>query len=345
MKNLFTVPGTLNYTGDVKTGESRIETIVYDNKSLSRDEIASIDDVSTDKDPGSVIWINITGIDDIETVEQTGRKFNIHPLVLEDILNVGQRPKLETGEGSIFAVMKMASINEEKTIEFEQVSFYLENNILITFQERPGDVFDIVRTRIEKNRGIIRRMKADYLFYCLTDVLTDNYFSILEDIDRRIEDSENSITENISQADIDDIYILKGNTVNLKKYVWPLRDIAQLMRRNEAGVFSGDLTPYINDLYDHSVQLINTVESMKEQISALRDIYLTYQSSRMNEIMKVLTIIATIFIPLTFIAGIYGMNFEFMPELSYRWAYPAVWGIMIIVMGGMIVYFRKKKWF
>lgn len=345
MKNLFTVPGTLNYTGDVKADKAVIETIVYDNKALSREAYESIDSINIERYPESVIWINITGIGDNETVKQTGRKFNIHPLILEDILNVGQRPKLETGANSIFAVMKMASINEEKAIEFEQVSFYLENNVLITFQERPGDVFDIIRSRIEEDRGIVRAMKADYLFYCLTDVLTDNYFTILEDIDRRIEDSENSITEDISQAGVDDIYILKRNTVSLKKYVWPLRDIAQLMRRNESGVFSGDLMPYINDLYDHTVQLINTVESMKEQISALRDIYLTYQSNRMNEIMKVLTIIATIFIPLTFIAGVYGMNFEFMPELSYRWSYPAVWGIMIIVMGGMIVYFRKKKWF
>lgn len=345
MKNLFTVPGTLNYTGDIKSEKARIEAIVYDNKSLSREQYESIENVNIEKDPGSVIWINITGIGDKDTVEETGGKFNIHPLILEDILNVGQRPKLETGEGSIFAVMKMVSINEEKTIEFEQVSFYLENNLLITFQEIEGDVFDIVRSRIEENRGIIRRMKAAYLFYCLTDVLTDNYFTILEDIDQRIEESEDTITEDISQASIDDIYILKRNTVNLKKYIWPLREIAQLMRRNESGLFSGDLMPYLNDLYDHTVQLINTVENMKEQISALRDIYLTYQSNRMNEIMKVLTIIATIFIPLTFLAGIYGMNFEFMPELSYRWAYPAVWGIMTIVGGGMIVYFRKKKWF
>jgi len=274
-----------------------------------------------------------------------GNHFNIHPLVLEDIANTGQRPKMEDFVDYIFIVLKMLYYDDkENETKAEQVSVVLGSNFVISFQESEGDVFDPIRERIKSDRGRIRKMGADYLAYALIDTIVDNYFAILEKLGEKIEDIEDELVTNPALETLQTIHRLKREMIFLRKSVWPLREVISRLERWESPLINKSLDIYLRDVYDHTIQVVDSIETFRDMLSGLLDIYLSSVSNRMNEIMKVLTIIATIAIPLTVITGLYGMNFQFMPELQWRWSYPLVLLAMLTLGILMIRYFRRKKW-
>lgn len=338
-------PGTLVHIGEKKTEKVRITVIDYDDKNIAEKELLNIDECSAFKNTPTVTWINIDGLHDTSAIEKIGTQYDLHPLVLEDILNTGQRPKFEDFDSYVFLVLKMFYRDEphDATI-IEQVSVVLGKHVVISFQERPGDVFDSVRERLRKNKGRIRRADADYLAYALLDSIVDSYYVILERVGEKIENLEETVVAEPTPAALHTIHELKREMIFLRKSVWPLREVISNMSKAESALVKKATGVYLRDVYDHTVQVIDTVETFRDMLSGMHDTYLSSISNRMNEIMKVLTIFASIFIPLTFIAGIYGMNFSFMPELGWRWGYFAVWGVILGVGILMLVYFKKKKW-
>jgi magnesium transporter len=269
----------------------------------------------------------------------------LHPLLLEDIVNTKQRPKLEDYGGYFFIVLKMLHYHEEENrLEVEQASFIVGPNYVISFQEKVGDFFEGVRDRLRSAKGRLRKCGTDYLFYALIDAIVDSYFIILEKLGEKIEALEERLLESAEPESLQTIHALKREMIRLRKSVWPLREVISSLRKGESKLVKKSTEVFFRDVYDHTIQVVDTIESYRDLISGMHDLYLSNVSNKMNEIMKVLTIIATIFIPLTFIAGIYGMNFEYIPELKFHWGYFVVWIIMIIIGAGMAVFFRKKKW-
>jgi len=344
-KNIGLPPGTLVHTGERKEKSVRITLIDYDEQSFQEKQVSSIEECFQFKKTPTVTWINIDGIHEVDIVEKLGKQFELHPLILEDILDTDQRPKFEDFEKYLFIVLKMLSYGDEnREVEEEQISLVLGENFVISFQERIGDVFEPIRDRIRNSKGRIRKMGSDYLCYSLIDAVVDNYFSILEKIGEKIESMEEKLVSAPTQKTLQQIHKLKGEMISLRKSVWPLRELINSLQRSESSLIRKTTGIYLRDTYDHTIQVIDTVESFRDVVSSMLDIYLSSVSNSMNAVMKVLTIIATIFIPLTFIAGIYGMNFKYMPELEWRWTYPFILAVMIIVAVGMLIYFRKKKW-
>ncbi len=338
-------PGTLVYVGEKKVETVRITFIDYDEQSFEEKQVTKIEECLKLKDTPTVSWINIDGLHDIELLEKLGKGFELHPLVLEDILSTGQRPKFEDYEKYIFIVLKMLSFSEEnQSIEVEQVSLILGPNYVISFQERIGDVFENIRDRIRNAKGRIRKMGPDYLAYALLDAVVDNYFAILEKLGEKIESMEEEVIGDPTEKTVQQIHSLKRQMISLRKSIWPLRELIGGIQKSESSLIKETTDVYLRDVYDHTIQIIDTIESFRDMVSGLLDIYLSSLSNKMNAVMKVLTIIATLFIPLTFVAGIYGMNFEYMPELKVRWAYGAVWLVMITIAVIMLFYFRRKKW-
>ena len=317
----------------------------YDRAELLEKELEYIEDSFPYKDTPPVTWINVDGLHDVERIEKFGSHFGIHPLTLEDIVNTGHRPKSEDFENYEYIVLKMLTYDEDlDQISAEQVSLILGPHYLISFQEIEGDVFEYVRERIRKGKGRIRSLGCDYLAYALIDAIVDHYFLVLEKIGDKIELLEVDLLDNAEEKILQSIHHLKQEMIFFRKQVWPLRDILATLMKEGHSFFQETAQPYIRDLYDHTVQIMDTIESFRDVLSGLQDLYLSTVSNRMNEVMKVLTIMATIFIPLSFIAGIYGMNFEYMPELKWPWAYPALWGILITLSVGMLACFKKKGW-
>ncbi len=338
-------PGSLVHTGEARTEKVRVTVIDYDEQSVQEKEIENLKDCLPFRDKPSVTWINVDGVHNTNVIEEIGKQYGVHPLVLEDIASTGQRPKLEDFHDYVFVVLNMVSLDEVKSeVQAEQVSVILGPNFVVSFQERPGDVFDTVRDRIRNGRGRIRKMGADYLMYALLDAIVDNYFLILEKFGERIEDIEEDLISDPTPELLKSVHNLKRELIYLRKSVWPLREVLSQVLRGETSLVSENTSVYLRDVYDHTIQVIDTVETFRDMVSGMVDMYMSSVSNRMNEVMKVLTIIATIFIPLTFIAGIYGMNFEHMPELKWGWAYPTALAVMVLVAVVMLVFFRKKKW-
>jgi magnesium transporter len=338
-------PGTLVYLGGIKAESVRVTYIDYCEQNFQEKQVSNIGECLKLKDTPTVSWINIDGVHDVELIEKLGKGFELHPLILEDILSTGQRPKFEDYEKYIFIVLKMLSYDDEsQSVKVEQVGLILGPNYVISFQERIGDVFEHVRDRIRNAKGRIRKMGADYLAYVLLDAIVDNYFGILERFGEKIESLEDELVESPTEKTLQQIHSLKREMIALRKSVWPLRELISGLQRSESDLIKESTGIYLRDVYDHTIQIIDTIESHRDMVSGMLDIYLSSLSNKMNAVMKVLTIIATLFIPLTFVAGIYGMNFKYMPELEWRWAYPVVWLIMIAVAAVMLFYFRKKKW-
>jgi len=338
-------PGSLVHVGEKKIEEVRITVIDYDQTKYEEFEAGNIEDCFPFKESPTVTWINIDGLHEVNIIENIGKHFGLHSLILEDILHTGQRPKLENLEEYIFIVLKMFYYTiEEQDVEAEQVSIVLGPNYVISFQEREGDTFNSVRDRIRNSRGRIKRMGADFLAYALIDSIVDNYFYILEQYGERIEALEEELTTNPSIETLNTIHSLKKEIVLLRRSIWPLREVISKLEREEFTLIGDAIQVFVRDLYDHTIQVIDSVDTLQEILSGLQDLYLSSVSNKMNEVMKVLTIFAAIFIPLTFMAGIYGMNFEYMPELKIPWAYPALWLAMTIVAVGLLVLFRRKKW-
>lgn len=338
-------PGTLMHVGEKKVEKVRIRLIDYDEKQLQEREIETIEECFPFKDKPTVSWINIDGLHDVEVIENIGGCFAIHPLTLEDIVNTGQRPKVEDFDNYVYIVLRMLAYEEkEGHIRAEQVSFVLGPNLLISFQERVGDVFSGVRERLRKGKGRIRKAGADYLAYALLDAVVDQYFIILETFGEKLESTEEELLSEHTQQTLEAIHTMKREMIFFRKQVWPLREVLGGLVRGEVSLISQATGMYLRDVYDHTIQVIDTIESLRDVLSGMLDIYLSTVSNKMNEVMKVLTIMATIFIPLTFIAGVYGMNFKYMPELEWHWGYFGALSVMVGVGVLMVFYFKRKTW-
>jgi magnesium transporter len=338
-------PGTLVHIGERLLETPRITVIDYDEKTFGEKQAGRIEECIAFQTTPTVSWINIDGLHDISIIEGIGKHFDIHSLILEDILNTNQRPKFEDMEKYIYVVLKMLCFDEQtQTILSEQVSIVLASNYIISFQENIGDVFEPIRDRIRNAKGRVRKMGSDYLMYVLLDAIVDSYFGILEKLGEKIENLEEELIGDPTEKTLKQIHNLKREMVYLRKSVWPLRELISAMERSESTFIKESTGVYLRDVYDHTIQVIDTVESFRDMVSGMLDIYLSSISNRMNAVMKVLTIIATIFIPLTFVAGIYGMNFKYMPELEWKWGYLSVWIVMLIIGICMLIYFRRKKW-
>lgn len=338
-------PGTLIYSGEKKAEKVRIKLIDYDGSQLEEKEVETVEECFPFKDTPTVTWINIDGVHNIEYIDKLGKHFDLHPLILEDIVNTQQRPKMEDSDNYIFIVLRMLqSDNVANGIKSEQISIILGYNFVISFQESEGDVFEPVRERLRQGKGRIRKMGTDYLSYALVDAIVDNYFLILEKFGEIIENIEDKLMQAPTHDILHTIHHLKGETISLRKSVWPLREVVNGLQKTEATLIQEHTKIYFRDVYDHTIQVIDTIESFRDMISGILDIYLSSVSNHMNEVMKVLTIFAAIFIPLTFIAGIYGMNFSFMPELSWHWGYPIVLTVMTLIAFFLLFYFKRKRW-
>jgi len=344
-KKIGLPPGTPVFIGEKKAEEVKITILDYDETQFQEKEVKDIQECFPFKETSTVTWINIDGIHDVEIIEKIGKNFDLHPLILEDIVNTHQRPKLEEYGNYSYIVLKMLSYNgETNETQAEQVSMILGENYVISFQEREGDIFESIRERIRNGKGRIRKMGPDYLAYSLLDTVIDHYFIILEKDGEKIEVLEDKVVTDPRPETLQEIHKLKRDMIFLRRSVWPLRELINGMERGESPLIHKSTRIYLRDVYDHTIQVIDTVETYRDMLSGMHDTYLSSISNRMNEVMKVLTIIATIFIPLTFIAGIYGMNFEFMPELKWHWAYFTVWGVILIIVVFMVIFFRRKKW-
>lgn len=339
-------PGAMVFVGQQKMSAVRVDVIDYTSTGFNEQKNVSVRRCRDTAKTAGVTWINVNGIHDVGLIEALGKCLNLHPLTMEDIVNTSQRPKAEVFPDYIFVVLKMISFNEaRRQVEMEHVSLILGANFVVSFQEDEGDLFDAVRTRIRSAKGRIRSMGADYLAYALMDAVVDHYFLTVERIGDHIEDFDDRILADPRPEDLQEIHLLKRDILGLRKAVWPLREEVSTLEKTESPLIRSETRVFLRDLYDHTIQVIDMVETFRDILGGMHDTYLSSLSNRMNEVMKVLTVIATLFIPLTFIAGVYGMNFEYMPELKWRWGYGLVWGVMLAVGMGMVCYFRKKKWF
>ncbi len=338
-------PGTIVYIGKHKNEKVRIRFIDYDEQHFEEKEAKAIEEIFEFRDKPTITWINIDGLQRIDVIEKIGKHYNLHPLVLEDIANTEQRPKMEDFTDYIYIVLRMLRYDDQNSeIISEQLSLILGSSWVISFQESEGDVFDPVRERLRNNKGRIRTLGADYLVYTLIDAVVDNYFTVLEKMGGKIEDIEDELIANPEPAILKVIHDLRRQSISLRKSVWPLREVVSCLERMESKLINKTTNIYLRDVYDHTIQVIDSIETFRDMLSGMLDIYLSSISNRMNEVMKVLTIIATIFIPLTLVAGIYGMNFAYMPELRSPWGYPFVLVVMLSIAIVMLFYFRKKKW-
>jgi magnesium transporter len=338
-------PGTLTQVNKKEAGKTIIELIDYDTTKVIEKKLDKIEESFNLKNRKSKTWINLIGLHQTEIIEKIGKNFDIHPLILEDITNTNHRPKFEEFDDYFFIVLKMLHYdfgkNETST---EQVSLIVNKNFVISFQEREGDVFEPVRQRIRGGKGRIRNMGNDYLAYALIDAIVDNYFPVLEKIGDRIEAMEKDLLSHPSHNTLNTIHKIKRELIILRKSIWPLREAINGLLRSESKLISKQTDTFLRDVYDHTLQIIDNIETLKDVSSGMVDTYMSNISNRMNEVMKTLTIMATIFIPLTFIAGIYGMNFVNMPELQWRFGYLYVWIAMILVASGLILFFKKRRW-
>jgi len=338
-------PGSLVHIGKKTSEEVAITALVYDSDHAEDRDIGDIGECFPLPDKQKVTWINVDGLHDVGAIERIGGQFGFHPLFLEDIVNTGTRSKIEDFGEYIFIVMKILCQDQGRDeITAEQISLVLGKNYVVTFQERKGEVFDHVRKLIHSPGSRVRKEGADYLAYLLIDSIVDHGFGILENIGDAIEDSEEMLLERPDRESYQRIHALKKDALFLRKAVLPMREIAASLERGESNLVGKTMRIYYKDVYDQTIQIMDTLDTYRDIISGLLDMYLSSISNRLNRIMKVLTIFASIFIPLTFLAGVYGMNFEYMPELHLRWAYPAFWLVSIAVGLSLLAVFKKMKW-
>ncbi len=338
-------PGTLVHTGPRKVETVRIRTMDYDAGSFREEEPAEVRDTFRLRDTDTVSWINVDGLHDVELIREVGEHFGLHPLVQEDIVHVGQRPKAEEYDDCVYLVLHMLGYDEAtRSVQDEQISLVLGDGYVLSFQERAGDVFEPVRERLRSGKGRLRTRGADYLAYALMDAVVDGYYSVLERIGDRMEELDMEVVEDPDESTLQRVHAVKREMLVVRRSVWPLRDMLSQLLRMENSRIGEETKVFLRDVYDHAVQVLDTVETLRDLSSGLTDLYVSSVGQRTNEVMKVLTVMASIFIPLTFIAGVYGMNFEHMPELSVPWAYQALLGVMLVLALGMLWFFRRKGW-
>ncbi len=338
-------PGTLLFTGEKKVEIEKIKVIDFNEEQLEINEYKELKRDLFNKDESIVRWINLDGLSSVDLVENLGKQFHIHPLILEDIMNPEQRPKIEVLKNYLFIVLKMLYLNEEtELIQSEQISLIIGSTYIITFREQESKIFDPIIKRLETSRGLIRTEKSDYLGYAILDVILDNYFVIQEKIDEELDLIEEELLENPSSELLGKIRHLEREVITLRRIIRPLREVINSFQREENSIIHDTTRLYLRDLYDHIIQTIDTFENFRDIITTLRESYLSRINQRMNEVINLLTIITSIFIPLSFLAGFYGMNFIYMPEVRQPLAYPIVIMVMISIAVLMLLYFKKKKW-
>lgn len=337
-------PGTLVYTGKHKAAAIRLNLIDY-NETEFEERAVIAGETKPYLKKRSVSWFNINGLHDVKLIEKIGKEFGLHPLIMEDIVSTDQRSKLEEYPDILYLVLRMLSFDEKtRRIESEQLSLVLGEGFVLSFQERPGDFFDSVRERIRTGKGRIRRLGSDYLVYSLIDAIVDQYFVILEKFGDEIEVLEEQLIKEPGGSSLSDLHRLKREALSIRRSVWPLRETLSGLQRAEHKMIAPETRPFLRDAYDHTIQVIDTVETYRDMLGGMLDLYLSSVSKRMNEVMKVLTIISTIFIPLTFLTGLYGMNFDNLPELHWRYGYFLLLGAMLLIFAGQLWYFRRKSW-
>ena len=338
-------PGSLIHIGQRHAEKAKITLCGYDEAHFTEREIDSLVGVLPARESSTVTWVHVDGLHDVPILEQTGKVFGLHPLTLEDIMNTEQRPKIEEHRAYLYIVLKLFHIPATGDgLVPEQVSIALGTNWLISLQEKEGTLLDPIRERLRSGRGRLRKAGADYLAHAILDAIVDSYFTILDRFGERIEEVEETLIGHPTPATLRSIQALKREMILLRKSAWPLREMIGSLTRSGSPLIREPSVIYFRDVYDHAVQVIDTIETYRDMLSGMLDIYLSSISNRMNEIMKVLTVIATVFMPLTFLVGVYGMNFKYMPELEWHWGYFALWGMMIFIAMGMLIYFRRKKW-
>lgn len=337
-------PGTIIYKGKKEPTPTRVEIFNYNNDKVDHLESGSVEDAFNLLNPDSNVWININGLSDTAEIEKLGNHFNIHPLILEDIANTHQRPKIDELGSYLFIAFKMVYFEDDERLTYEHLSLIVGNGYVLTFQESDGDVFDSLRDRILNNKGRIRSVGSDYLAYTIMDAVVDNYLSVVENFGDHIEELESELFKDTDDDIPSEIQKYKRRILKLRKSILPFREVVNRLEKIGPPLIDDKTHSYIQDLYDHIIQVSESIDLYREMIWGLMDMHMNILSNRMNEVMKVLTIMATIFIPLTFIAGIYGMNFENMPELHTRYGYFVLLGVMVVIFIFMLIYFRRKKW-
>lgn len=339
-------PGTLIHVGRPPDQAVTVEVCHFEGDGpLEQRVLGRADEAAAYRGVGGVTWIDVNGVHDLAVVEQLGQVFGLHPLLLEDIVNTHQRPKLEVHGDHLFLVLKMLLDDPEADgFEIEQVSVVIGPRYVLTFQERERDTFDTIRRRLQDPATRIRQHGADFLAYALVDTIVDNYFAVLERVGDRIAELEDEILESPGREALGQIFSVKGSLVELRRAAWPLRDALSTMGRGDTPLIQPATLPYLRDVQDHALRVIDTIETYRDMATTLVEMYMSSVSNRLNEVMRVLTVIATIFIPLTFVAGVYGMNFRFMPELAWRWGYPMIWGVMIAIALGLLAFFHRRGW-
>lgn len=338
-------PGTLVHIGDSRAASTVITVASYSQDSFSEEAIDSSDPYVRVGDNDRIVWINLEGVTEVEPLRRVGECCGLHPLVMEDVVNTDQRPKVEEYDGYLFIVLKILDNDDAGKLIMEQLSLILGRGWLLTVQEGlTTDPFQEVRERLRTAKGRVRGEGADYLTYSLLDCVIDQYFDVIERLVERIEQLEDEVTGTPTRFTIRKIHRLRQELIQIRRSVWPLRELIGSLERRESCLIGEDVLVYMRDLYDHTVQIIDTIEASRDTLAGLIDIYLSSAANRTNEVMKILTIYATIFMPLTFIAGLYGMNFRNLPGLELPWGYPAVLAVMLLLVIGMVIYFRKRQW-
>lgn len=338
-------PGSLVHVGDVLETECRITLIDYSREKIEEQAVSSIEELLPYKDRDTVTWVNIEGLKNVALIESIGTAFNIHPLVLEDILNTHQRPKFEEYDNYLYIVLKGLSLRDERlSVYYEQISIIVLDNFIFTFKEVQDELFSPINKRLKNGKGKIRSLGTDYLTYAILDMIVDQNFVLLETLDEFLDSIEDELLTNPTTKTLTFIQQLKRELISIRRSVLPVRDLLNAMLRSDSPLIHERVHIYLRDVHDHALRISESIESYRDILSGLLDIYVSSVSNKMNEIMKILTVFASIFIPLTFIAGIYGMNFEYMPELKWKWAYPALWVSFITIPVVLLVYFRKKRW-
>lgn len=344
-KKIGSAPGTLVHIGNIFEEDVEILNINYNEETQEMHRTKNVEDCFKEIKDNEVCWIDVEGLKDISVIEKIGSEFKLHPLILEDILNTGQRAKFEDYGNYIFIVLKMLIYDKTtRVVKAEQVSFVLINNCVISFQERNMGIFSNVILRIKAAKGNIRKQGADYLLYALIDSVVDSYFGILENLGDEIDEIEDELINEPSKEVLQKIHKLKKDMLFLRNSIWPLREVVSVLVRSDNSYFSQNTIVYLRDVYDHIIQIIDTIEVYRDMLSGMLDTYLSSISNKTNDVMKVLTIMSTIFIPITFLAGVYGMNFKNIPELQCNYGYAIFWVVSIIIIIVLIGFFRKKKW-
>ena len=338
-------PGTLQHTGARFAQEPEVIVIDYNQQEFNERKSVSWEECIPSKRTDIVRWIHVRGVHNVDLIRKIGSNFGIHPLTLEDIVNTQQRPKVELLSDSIYVILRAFEYDTEHNVLIsEQLSFLLGNNYLLSFQESEKPLFEQIRNRISNNLGRIRKAGSDYLAYSLFDLITDHYFVTLDDLSERIEELEDEVAKDPTNETLQQIHSLKRTIITMRRNIWPIRDISSGLLRQSPGLIEPPTQLYLRDLNDHVVQVNDLLETYRETLTGIMDIYLSTVSNRLNEVMKVLTVISTIFIPLTLIASIYGMNFAVMPELDFPWSYPLLLIVMALLAIILAIYFRKKRW-